>query len=106
TSVHPRDAGLQIPLLELLLARGASIEHKPGEAVRGCIANGCPDAAEFLAARVAKPEITGAALLGQLDVVKSLMHDATREQIDTAFLYACEFGRDEVVEFLLDSGVD
>ena len=37
-------------LLELLLARGASIEHKPGEAVRGCIANGCPDAAEFLAA--------------------------------------------------------
>src|SRR5207244_3696969 len=34
TSMHPKEAGLQIPLLELLLERGAIIELEPGAAVR------------------------------------------------------------------------
>src|SRR5207244_3993270 len=48
TSMHPKEAGLQIPLLELLLERGAIIELQPGAAVRSCLANGCPEAAAFL----------------------------------------------------------
>src|SRR3954468_4108646 len=42
TSVHPEAAGVQIELMELLLARGALIELHPGEAVRACLANGRP----------------------------------------------------------------
>src|SRR5437764_7524164 len=61
TSVHPRDTGLQIPLLELLLERGAIFEIRPGDAVRRCLANGCEEAAEYLAARGAGLDLEGAA---------------------------------------------
>ena len=61
TSIHPEQAGVQIELLELLLARGAEIE-KPGltgnqhSAVWGCLANGQGRAARFFADRGARHE--------------------------------------------------
>jgi hypothetical protein len=70
TSVHPEVAGVQIELLELLLARGATIEGVPGEAVRGCLANGRPLAARFLAAHGAYLDFESAAGIGSLDRVK------------------------------------
>jgi hypothetical protein len=50
TSVHPEAAGVQLPLLELLLDRGASIESpnlagNHHTAVAACLANGRPRAA-------------------------------------------------------------
>lgn len=103
TSAHPRQARLQIPLLELLLARGAVIDEG---AVRACLANGCPGAAEFLASRGAELDLEGAAGLGSLDVVKRLAPDATTEQKETALLLACGHGRHNVVAYLVESGVD
>ena len=61
TSVHPELAGVQEPLLQLLLDHGARIE-KPNlagngqSAVIACLANGRPKAAAFLASRRRDPE--------------------------------------------------
>src|SRR5690348_14603856 len=56
TSVHPFRAGVQNPLLQLLLDYGAEIDHKTGagnrqSSVLGALANGRPEAAVYLAER-------------------------------------------------------
>jgi ankyrin repeat protein len=117
TSVHPQRAGVQIPLLAMLLDAGARIEQgaaqDDGEAIRGCLANGQPEAARYLASRGAVLNLDGAAGLGRLDVVETffdatgaLVPKATPEQLASAFLYACGYGYLEVVRFLLERGVD
>jgi hypothetical protein len=118
TSAHPRAARVQIPLLELLLERGAQVE-KPNlagnghGAVMACLANGCPEAAEFLAERGAHLGIVEAAGVGRLDLVRSRFdaqghpRDGTSAgDVHTAFRHACYYGRVAVVEDLLDRGVD
>jgi hypothetical protein len=118
TSVHPEEAGVQIPLLETLLAYGATIEH-PGlagnrhSAIKGCLANGQGTAAEFFANRGASMDLEDAAGVGRLDVVRryfredgTLTPDASQEQLESGFLYACGYGRAKVVRFLLDKGVN
>ena len=117
TSLHPQKAGVQIPLLETLLDRGAKIEQgaaaDDGSAVTGCLANGQPDAASFLVSRGAVLNLEGAAGLGRLDVVAdfftadgALRPAATRAHLERGFLNACGYGHIEVVRFLLDRGVD
>ena len=114
TSMHPARARVQIELLETLLDAGAAIEGSPGKSVvNGCLANGRAEAAEFLAERGARLDLEGAAGVGRLDQVMSFFHEdgslkanATREQMESGFLWACQFGRDRVIEFLLDKGVD
>ncbi len=118
TSARPRIAKVQIPLLELLLERGARIE-KPGigggrrGAVMACLANGCAEAATYLAERGAPLDIVAAAGVGRLDVVKSFFDPkgAPRQALDAetvhyAFRMACFYGRNPVVGFLLGRGVD
>jgi hypothetical protein len=118
TSVHPEHAGVQIALLETLLAHGAHIE-KPGltgnrsAAVKGCLANGQGRAAQFFAERGARMDLEEAAGVGRLDVVKRFFDEhgavappATREQLDSGFMYAAGYGHLDIVQFLLDRGVD
>jgi Ankyrin repeats (3 copies) len=118
TSIHPEQAGVQIALLETLLAFGADIEQ-PGQAgnqhtaVNGCLANGQGDAAQFLAGRGAQLDLEAAAGVGSLDVVKTyfdgtgkLRNGATRQQFESGFLYACGYGRIDVVRYLLERGAD
>jgi hypothetical protein len=106
-------AGVQNALLQTLLDRGANLEQ-PSIAgnrqsiVIGCLANGRPKAAEFLASRGAHLDLTGAAALGRLDVVKSffdedgrLKPNAAKERLTEGFLFACGYARNDVVEFLL-----
>ncbi|HXU07629.1 MAG TPA: ankyrin repeat domain-containing protein [Blastocatellia bacterium] len=113
TSVHPMVAGVQIPLLELLLEHGARIDDPGQSAVNGCLANGRGEAAAFLAERGARLDLEGAAGVGRLDVVKSffdeagtLKETATHDQMKSGFAWACEFGRTNVVDFLLKNGID
>lgn len=118
TSAHPRIAKVQLPLIQLLLDRGARVE-KPGigggrhSAVMACLANGCPEAAAYLADRGAPLGIVEAAGVGRLDVVKTSFDGQGRprqgvvpEVIHEAFRYACFCGHDEVVEYLIGRGVD
>jgi hypothetical protein len=111
TSIHPLLAGVQDDLMELLLGRGAALDVS-GSLVNGCLANGRPQAAEFLAKRGAKLDVEGAAGAGRLDLVKKFFNDGrttkpatTQKQLKDAFAWACEYGRTNVVDFLLNKGM-
>jgi tetratricopeptide (TPR) repeat protein len=106
TSVHPEAAGVQIALMKLLLDRGAMIERVPGEAVSGCLANGRLLAARFLAEHGAYLDFENAAGVGRLDRVKELVETTPEEERGKGFVWACAYGQNDVVEFLLDYGVD
>jgi hypothetical protein len=117
TSIHPKVAGVLQPLIDFLLARGARIDA-PGGGNRGgivnsCLANGRPEAADYLAMHGAPLDLEGAAGVGRLDLVKSyfnsqgsLKTQAIAKQMKDGFTWACEYGRTDVVEFLLEHGVD
>lgn len=118
TSAHPRSAGVQNALMEILIDRGAEIE-RPGlagnrhGAIMACLANGCPEAAEFLAERGARLGLEEAAGIGRIEAVKSFFDEAgephggvTDRLIGSAFRYACFYGRTAVAEYLADRGAD
>jgi hypothetical protein len=110
TSGHPERAGVQEELMRLLLERGARIDDG---LVRSCLANGRGKAAEFLAGRVAHLDLDEAAGAGRLDLVESFFAEdgalrpgVAKEELRDGFLFACQFGRDAVVEFLIRLGID
>jgi ankyrin repeat protein len=113
TSCHPEDAGVQLPLMDLLIRYGAVIDGPDGgSAVNGCLHNGRGEAAEFFADRGARLDLEAAAGVGRLDVVKRfftadghLVPPATPKQMKDGFAWACQFGRTAVVDFLLRQGI-
>jgi Ankyrin repeats (3 copies) len=118
TSIHPQRAGVQIPLLQLLLDRGARIDRAGAAGggqslIKACFANGRGEAAEFLSHSSALLDLEEAAGAGNTDAVRgffdndgTLKASAGREQLVHGFLWACQFGRNRVVEFLIDRGID
>jgi hypothetical protein len=116
TSCHPRHAGLQEPLMDVLLSHGARIDATAGgngaRIVNSCLANGRPEAAEYLANRGAPLDLEAAAGLGRLDVVSSFFNadgslkgSATIAQTKDGFAWACANGRTPVVQYLMDRGI-
>ena len=118
TSVHPQEAGVQEPLMQLLLDHGASMEL-PSSAghgqplIRSSLANGQPKAAGFLASRGAPVDFVAAAALGQMDRLIGYFNaggsrkpNLTQKIVQEAFRYACAYRSNNVVEFLLAKGVD
>lgn len=106
TSAHPARAGIQIAVMELLIARGAMAD-RPGRLnlINNCLRNGRGQAADFLATRGAALDFEGAAGVGRVDLIRSISSPAP-EEMRRAFAWACEFGRTDVVEHLLDRGMD
>lgn len=115
TSIHPAHAGVQIALMETLLDAGAALDGIQGgwDFVNASLANGRPEAAQFLAHRGASLDLESAAGVGRLDLVKgyfnedgSLKPTATAAQMEAGLMWACEYGHTRAVEFLLDTGLD
>jgi len=106
TSAHPRAAGVQNALADLLLSRGARLE--PG-IVRYCLVNGCPEAAAHLAERGARVTTTDAAGIGRLDLVRQAFEpprtvsDADRGEM---MAMAAWYGQRDTIRLLLELGVD
>jgi ankyrin repeat protein len=113
TSYHPEAAGVQLALLQLFIDHGAILDGpNGGSTVNACLHNGRGPAAEFLAHRGARLDLEGAAGVGRLDIVTTFFHrdgslkpPATEKQKVDGFTWACEFGRNAVVEFLLQMGL-
>jgi ankyrin repeat protein len=119
TSIHPVRTGVQGALIDSLLDHGASLDravapdYTDGSLVNACLANGRGEAAEFLVSRGAPLDLEGAAGVGRLDIVKSFFEEdgslkpaATTAQMKNGFARACSYGRTDVVEFLLDHGME
>ena len=115
TSCHPAVAGVQIPLLDILLKYGASVDGIPGgwNPLIAALHNGRGEAAAHLAKRGARLDLEGAAGVGRLEAVKSFFNkdgnlkaNATKTQMESGLMWACEYGRASVVDFLLEKGVN
>jgi|CXWL01.1.fsa_nt_gi hypothetical protein len=106
TSSHPRAAGVQNALADLLLARGARLD---AGIVRYCLMNGCPEAAAHLAERGATVTATDAAGIGRLDLLRQAF--APPKTVSAAdrgemMAMAAWYGRRDVIALLLELGVD
>jgi hypothetical protein len=104
TSTPPRVAGVQIPLIDLLLEHGAVMD---GTDVDAALANGCPEAARALVERGASVDsVIEAAGVGRLDLVKRLAGSATKKDLETALRMAAHYGEREILDYLLELGAD
>jgi ankyrin repeat protein len=112
TSSPPSAAGVQREVIDVLLKHGARMDLRgsvghDGLLVHGCLANGQPEAAEYLANRGAPLDLESAAGLGRVDDVKGLMARASRQEVIAAFSLACAYGRAPVIDyFVAHSGID
>ena len=109
-SAHPRRAGVQQALMELLVAAGAKVNGVPGEwkPMRAALANGCPGAADWLAAHGAQMDVVTAACFGRVDVLERWLAEevANPAELEEALIRACGCGKTAAAKLLLDRGVD
>ena len=93
SSSHPANAGLQVPLINLLLDFGAAIEgrgtRKRGNSLFTALAFGMSDAAATLAERGARVELPHAAGLGVLYAAARLLPTADHEARHRALSLSC-----------------
>jgi ankyrin repeat protein len=110
SSSHPAVAGLQVPLLELLLDYGAAIEGRGtrrwGGPLSTALAFGMSDAAKALAKRGARIDLPAAAGLGLMEDAARLLPSADAEARHRALSLAAQHGHAEIVRLLLDEGED
>jgi ankyrin repeat protein len=108
TSIHPFTAGVLEPLIDLLVERGADVNGSTSIA-KDFLQNDRPEGAVLIARHCARLDLETAAGVGDLDVVKRYFdgtEPVNQQQLDDGFIWACEYGRREVVDFLIDRGVN
>jgi hypothetical protein len=110
SSSHPAEAGLQVPLVELLLDFGAAVEgcgtRKWGTPAFTALVFGMTDAAKVLAKRGAQIDLPAAAGLGLVDDAARLLPSAESEARHRALSLAAQHGHAEIIRLLLDAGED
>ncbi|HEV3331151.1 MAG TPA: ankyrin repeat domain-containing protein [Bryobacteraceae bacterium] len=110
SSSHPARAGLQVPLVELLLDFGADIEgrgtKKWGGPLSTALAFGMNDAAKALVKRGARIDLPAAAGLGLADDAARLLPLADAEARHRSLSLAAQHAQAEMVRLLLDAGED
>jgi hypothetical protein len=111
SSNHPAKAGLQIPLIDILVDYGAAVEGRGTGAwtdpVMTALVFGYFDAAAALVRRGARVDsLPKAAGLGRLEDTMRLLTDASSADRHRAFALAAQLGQLEIVRLLLDTGED
>ena len=111
SSAHPARAGLQVPLLDLLLDFGADVEGRGSglwvSPLMTALAFGYLDAAQALVRRGAPVDnLAAASGLGLLDKAHNFLPTADALTRHKALALAAQHGHTPVVELLLDAGED
>lgn len=109
SSSPPREAGVQLPLIELLLDHGASLSgvgsKEWGSNIRTALAFGYRDVAELFVRRGALvDQVDLAAGLGRADILTVLLPTSTAEGRHRALALAGQLGCADCVRLLLESG--
>jgi len=108
TSAHPRAAGVQLALADLLLSRGASLR---AGLVRDCLANGCPEAAQHIGALSQRQGISldlqELAGIGAAEQVTAMLRQGVRSGTDygEALTMAAWYNQRATLIAMLDAGV-
>ena len=97
----PRECGVQIQLMDLLIDAGAT----PGGG-SGALAHGNIDAASHLIKRGGKLTLTTAVGLNWMDDVKRLASSATGDEKLAALAMSAFYGKTDMIAYLLSIGVD
>jgi ankyrin repeat protein len=111
SSSPPASAGVQVPLVEMLIDYGASVapagEGNWTSPVETALVFGKHDAAQALVRRGAPIEsLAAAAGLGRIEDVKRMLPSAEEQDRHRALALAAQSGQAEAVSILLDAGED
>ena len=98
----PRECGVQIPLIRLLCRYGANA----GGAMSAALIHGEFEAVEELQRCGAQLDLAAAAAIGRADIVNQKLSSSPPAARHAAFALACQHGRGEVVQLLLEAGED
>jgi len=98
----PKECGVQIPLMELLLRYGATVKGS----VLGAIGQHNFEAARWLLAHGSDYDLGTAVGLDDVDGALRLAAGATASQLYVALVVAAFFGKVEMIRLLLGAGAD
>ncbi|MBS1661862.1 MAG: ankyrin repeat domain-containing protein [Bacteroidetes bacterium] len=97
----PRECGVQLSLIDLMLDAGAL----PGEGL-SAIAHGNPDAARHLISKGGRITLASAVGLGLEEEAAAMARKASREERSLALVVAAFHGRSSLLRLLIELGVD
>ena len=97
----PKECGVQIELMDLLIDAGAT----PGEG-HGAIAHGNLDAARHLIERGGKLTLAVAVCLNLEDDIKRMAENGTDEDRQVALVAAAFYGKVPILQYLINIGTD
>ncbi len=97
----PRECGVQIDLIDLLIDNGAT----PGNA-QSALAHGNIEAAKRIIERSGRLTLTAAICLDRMDDVIKLLPEANINDKQVALIAAAFYGKPEIIALLIKSGVD
>jgi hypothetical protein len=110
SSTPPARAGVQIPVLNVLIDHGATVtplgEGNWTSPINTALVFGFKDTARVLADRGAPVDLPAAAGLGRIADVRTLLPSATADQRHRALALAAQSGQTDAVKILLDAGED
>jgi len=96
-----REAGVQVPLIDLLCDHAAD----PSSALHAALQGG-PEAVNALLRRGARSDLPVAAALGRIEDARRFLPTAASRDRHLALALASQFGHAEIVRLLLDAGED
>jgi Ankyrin repeats (3 copies) len=98
----PKECGVQIPLIELLIKEGAKIKGS----VLDVIAQQNSEAAKYLLEKGANYNLATAVALDKFDDVNNLAKSATASELYIALVVASFFAKSDMISFLIKAGTD